>query len=74
MSPYPEPDSADNDEILTAMERAAFALHEFEIPVGGGLTLPRIRRKRCACCGGKASRAVFDLRERKRRLLCEACQ
>ena len=62
------------DEILAEMERRAFAPHEFEIPVGAGIKLPRIRKKPCACCGGRASRAVFNLRERTRRLLCEACR
>ncbi len=69
-----KPAGSETDEILAEMERRAFALHEFEIPVGDGIKLPRIRKKRCACCGGKASRAVFDLRGRKRRLLCEVCR
>jgi hypothetical protein len=74
MSIQSESDELGSDEILAEMERRAFAPHEFEIPVGGGMKLPRIRKKRCACCGGQASRAVFDLKERKRRLLCEACR
>jgi hypothetical protein len=62
------------DEILAAMERVVFALQEFEIPVGGDIKLPRIRKKRCACCGGRASRSVYYLKQRKRRLLCGACR
>jgi hypothetical protein len=74
MSPYPQPAEAGTDEILAEMERTAFSPHEFEIPVGGGIKLPRIRKKRCACCGGRASRSVYDLKLRERRLLCGVCR
>jgi hypothetical protein len=62
------------DEILAEMERTAFAACELEIPLGGDIKLPRIRKKKCACCGGRASRSVYDLRRRERRLLCGACR
>jgi hypothetical protein len=74
MNTHPEAPEAGTDEILVEMERTAFARHEFEIPVGRDMKLPRIRKKRCACCGGRASRSVYDLKRRERRLLCEACR
>jgi hypothetical protein len=73
MSRHADPDEFGTDEILAEMERVTFARHEFEMPIGGDMKLPRIRRKRCACCGGRASRSVYDLKRRERRLLCTAC-
>jgi hypothetical protein len=61
-----------SDEILAAMERTAFELHTFEIPVGTGLALNQIPRKRCSC-GRPASVAIRKLEGQDRVFLCERC-
>jgi hypothetical protein len=74
MSTRSESAETGTDEILAEMERTAFAPDEFEIPFGKGLLLQSLQRKKCARCGGRASRSVYDLKLRERRLLCEACR
>ena len=72
-SPYGDPEENGTDEILEAMAATVFATHRFEIGPGD-MRCHGIPRGKCACCGGTASRSVYNLRRRERTLLCGACR
>ena len=72
-NPHGDPDDNGADEILEAMAQSVFAVHQFEIGPGD-MQCYGIPNRKCACCGGPASRSVYHLKRRERTLLCGACR